>query len=156
MEFNFGLERSSSCLERSFYFVWYVVHFFWNGVFIFSGMGFIFCLERSFGKKFLVVWNGANLFFYICCRAWRRSSSASWRSRRDTTGTTSPPPSRQREPGQQTGTNTSRRAHKSTPGRESQGSKQVPAPAPAGELMKVLQAERSRVANRYHHQQESS
>ncbi len=148
MEFNFGLERSSSLV--------------WNGVSVFSGTGFIFCLERSsyfawngaFGKELLMVWNGANLFFYICCRAWRRSSSASWRSRRDTTGTTSPPPSRQREPGQQTGTNTNRRAHKSPPSRESQGSKQVP--SPAGELIKVLQAERARAANRYHHQQESS
>jgi hypothetical protein len=92
--------------------------FFPNWVYILSGTGFIFCLERSFGKKFRIIWNGVNLIFYICCRAWRRSSSASWRSRRDTMGTTSPPPSRQREPGQQAGINTSRRSHKSPPGRE--------------------------------------
>jgi hypothetical protein len=128
--------------------------FFSSWVYILSGTGFIFCLERSFGQEFLIVWNGVNLFFYICCRAWRRSSSASWRSRRDTMGTTSQPPSRQREPGQQTGTNTSRGAHKSPPSRESQGSKQVP--TPAGELIKVLQAERARAANRYKHPQESS
>jgi hypothetical protein len=154
MELNFGLERSSSL-------VWNGVSifsgkgfiFFSNWVYILSGTGFIFFLERSFGQEFLIVLNGVNLFFYIC-RAWRRSSSASWRSRRDTTGTTSPQPSRQREPGQQTGTNNRRRAHESPPGRESQGSKQVP--TTAGELMKVLQAERARAANRYHHQQESS
>ncbi len=133
MEFNFGLERSSSLV--------------WNGVsilsgtrYIFSGAGFIFCLEMGF----IFCLNGAleRNFLYSGTELTCFSIFAA-------------------EPGGGVpvpvggaGETLWALPHRRTPSRKSQGSKQVP--TPAGELIKVLQAERARAANRYQHQQESS
>jgi hypothetical protein len=114
----------------------------WSGTefLFFSGTGFIFCLERSS----YFAWNGA------------LERSCSWSGTELTCFSifAAEPGGGVPVPAGGAGETLWALPHRRPSGRESQGSKQVP--TPAGELIKVHQAERARAANRYQHQQESS
>ncbi len=121
---------------------------FWNEARLWSGTEFLFFLVR--GLYF--VWNGV----HILPGTELLERSCSWSGTELTCFSifAAEPGGGVPVPAGGAGETLRALPHRSPPGRESQGSKQVP--TPAGELIKVLQAERARAANKYEHQQGSS